>query len=77
MIAGVDPAPSATLETLTSGIGIADVPSLFPAGGNVSFYADEGAVSISLDPTGVTIMAPTVEIVATSFTINGAQFTVT
>jgi hypothetical protein len=77
MIAGVDPTPSATLETLTSGIGIADVPSLFPAGGNVSFYADEGAVSISLDPTGVTIMAPTVEIVATSFTINGAQFTVT
>ncbi len=77
MIAAVDPSPSATLETLASGIGLSDVPSLFPAGGNVSLYADEGAVSISLDATGVTITAPTVEIVTTSFTINGAQFTVT
>lgn len=77
MIAAADPSPSATLETLTSGIGLSDVPSLFPAGGSVSLYADEGAVSISLDATGVTIMAPTVEIVTTTFTINGAQFTVT
>ncbi len=76
LIAGTTPTPSITLETLTAGVGIADTPDLGP-GANVTLYADKGVVSISLNPAGITISAPTVSIITTSFTINGAQFTVT
>jgi hypothetical protein len=77
LVAGAEPTPSITLETLTSGIGVSDVPVLPPAAGNVSLYAAKGATSISLNPSGVTITAPTVNIVTPSFTVNGAQFSVT
>ena len=77
LLTGVSPLPSITMETATSGIGISDTPTLPPAGGNVLLYAALGATSISLNPAGVTITAPTVKIVTPSFTINGAQFTVT
>jgi len=77
LAAGVLPVPSVTLETATSGIGVSDTPILPPTAGNVSLYADKGTVSISLGPAGVTITAPTVKIVTPSFTVNGAQFTVT
>jgi len=69
--------PSVTLETVTSGIGVCDLPTLFPTAGNVSLYASGGDTSISLSAAGVTITAPTVKIVTSSFTVNGAQFTVT
>ena len=76
LVAGSTPTPSITLETLTAGVGIADTPELGPAA-NVTIYADEGEVSISLDPAGITISAPTISIITEEFTINGAQFTVT
>jgi Type VI secretion system/phage-baseplate injector OB domain len=76
LVAAATPTPAITLETLTAGVGISDTPDLGP-GANVTLYADEGEVSISLDPAGVTITAPTVSIVTTSFTVNGAEFTVT
>jgi hypothetical protein len=75
-IAAVSPTPAATLETETSGVGISDAPTLFPGGGSVSLYTDEGAVSIALNPTGVIIIAPTVSVVTDSFTVNGAEFAV-
>jgi hypothetical protein len=71
------PIPSVTLETLTSGIGVSDSPTLLPESGNVSLYTDKGATSISLGPTGITITAPTVTITTGQFTINETQFTVT
>ena len=75
--AGTPPTTSVTLETLTSGIGVADAPTLPPTAGNVSLYTGRDT-SISLNPEGVTITAPTVKIVVTeSFTVNEAQFTVT
>jgi len=77
LVAGLAPTPAVTLETLTSGIGVSDAPTLPPTGGNVSLYAAKGATSISLNPAGVTITAPTVKIVTPTFTINGAQFSVT
>jgi hypothetical protein len=76
MVTALSPTPSATLETETSGVGISDLPTLFPAGGSVSLYTDEGAVSIVLNPAGVIITAPTVQILATTFTVNGAEFVV-
>ena len=75
-IIGVAPTPAMTLETLTSGVGISDAPTLVPGGGNVSVYAAKGAVSIVLNPLGITITAPAVNIVTPKFTVNGAQFTV-
>jgi hypothetical protein len=77
LVAGAEPVPSMTLETVTSGIGVSDLPNLPPTLGNVSLYADKGTTSISLDPTGVTITAPEVKIMTSSFTINGVQFSVT
>jgi hypothetical protein len=68
--------PAMTLETLTSGIGVSDAPTLIPGGGNISIYAAKGAVSIILNPTGITITAPMVNIMTPKFTVNGAQFTV-
>jgi hypothetical protein len=75
-ITGLAATPSMTLETITSGIAISDAPTLPPGGGNVCVYAAAGAVSIILNPAGVTITAPTVKIVTPSFTVNGAQFAV-
>jgi Type VI secretion system/phage-baseplate injector OB domain len=77
LVAGLAPTPAVTVETLTSGIGVSDAPTLPPTAGNVSLYAAKGATSISLNPAGVTITAPTVKIVTPSFTVNGAVFTVT
>jgi hypothetical protein len=77
LLAGTTPTPSVTLETATSGIGISDLPNLPPTAGNVSLYANEGTTSISLDASGVTITAPAVRLVTSSFTVNGAQFSVT
>jgi hypothetical protein len=69
--------PAITLETLTSGVGIADTPDLPPTAGNVMLYAAKGATSISLNPAGVTITAPTVKIITPSFTVNGVALSVT
>ena len=67
-----------TLETLTSGIGhLPTCRACSPTAGNVSLYATRGRYRSASTPAGVTITAPTVEIVTTSFTVNGAQFTVT
>jgi hypothetical protein len=76
MVTSVELLPSATLETFTSGIGISDLPNLFPGGGSVSLYTGNGVVSIVLNLSGITITAPTVKIVTPSFTVNGAQFAV-
>jgi hypothetical protein len=76
LVTGIDPVPAVTLETETAGVGICDTPTL-PPGGNVCLYADEGGVSIVLNPAGVVITAPTVSIVTPSFTVNGVQFAVT
>ena len=77
LLAGTTPTPSVTLETATSGIGVSDLPNLPPTAGNVSLYTNEGTTSISLDASGVTITAPAVRLVTSSFTVNGAQFSVT
>jgi hypothetical protein len=77
LVTGPTGTPAVTMETLTSGIGIADTPTLPPTAGNVSIYAAKGATSISLSPAGITITAPTVKILSPSFTINGAAFSVT
>jgi hypothetical protein len=77
LVAGLAPTPSMTMETLTAGVGVSDAPTLPPSGGNVCLYAAKGATSISLNPAGVTIVAPTVKIVTPNFSINGIQFTVT
>jgi len=71
------PVPSMTLETATSGIGICDTPALLPTSANVSLYTSKGDTSICLGPDGVTITAPSVQIVATTFTVNDTDFTVT
>jgi hypothetical protein len=77
LIAGPEGTPSVTLETLTSGIGVSDAPTLPPTAGNVSLYAGKGVTSISLNPAGVTITAPAVNIVATDFvTITAAVVTI-
>lgn len=75
--AGLATFPSVTLETVTSGIGVCDSPTLPPTAGNVSLYADKGLTSISLSAAGVTITAPTVKIMTTTFMINNTAFTVT
>ncbi|MDQ6617630.1 MAG: phage baseplate assembly protein V [Actinomycetota bacterium] len=77
LVAALSPSPSLTLETVTSGIGVSDEPTLPPSSGNVSLYAEKGATSISLGANGVTITAPEVNIVTPSFSVNGAAFTVT
>lgn len=77
LLAGTAPMPSVTLETATSGIGVSDLPNLPPTAGNVSLYANAGTTSISLNASGVTITAPAVRLVTSSFTVNGAQFSVT
>ncbi|MGO9079694.1 MAG: phage baseplate assembly protein V [Streptosporangiaceae bacterium] len=69
--------PSVTLETVTSGIGVCDLPVLPPTAGNVSLYAAQGDTSISLSAAGVTITAPAVKIVTSSLTVNGTDFMVT
>jgi hypothetical protein len=69
--------PSVTLETATSGIGICDTPVLSATSGNVVLYSSDGDTSISLGPDGVTITATSVQIVASSFTVNDTDFTVT
>jgi hypothetical protein len=74
-IAGMTPTPAITLATETAGIGIADSPDL-PPGANVTIYADEGDISISLDPAGISIIAPQVSIETAVFTINGEDFVV-
>ncbi len=74
--AAATPIPAITLATESAGIGISDTPDL-PPGANVTIYAEDGDVSISLDPAGITITAPTVSIVTDEFTVNGEQFSVT
>ena len=74
-VAGALPTPAITLATETAGIGISDTPDL-PPDANVTIYADEGAVSISLNPAGLTITAPTVAIETPEFSINGIDFVV-
>jgi hypothetical protein len=76
LLTGKSPAPSVTLETVTAGIGISDLPIL-PVLANVSLFAAKGATTISLSATGVTINAPSVTIKTALFTVNGTALTVT
>lgn len=77
LVAGAAATPALTLETVTSGIGVSDTPTLPPGAGNVCIYTGAGAISIVMNPEGITITAPTLQILTPSFTINGAAFTVT
>jgi type VI secretion system (T6SS) baseplate-like injector VgrG len=76
-VSGLTATPAVTLETLTSGVGVSDTPTLPPGGGSACIYTALGAISIVLNPAGITITAPTVKILSPSFTVNGAQFSVT
>jgi Type VI secretion system/phage-baseplate injector OB domain len=67
-----------TIESEFAGISIGDVP--LPVGGTtpgqVNIVADEGAVAISLSPSGVSIAAPTVTITAPTVTFTTTTFSV-
>jgi hypothetical protein len=75
-----------TIESEFAGITVSDIP--LPVGattpGQVNIVADEGAVALSLSPTGVGAVAPTVTVTApvltiaaaTSVTITTASFSV-
>jgi Type VI secretion system/phage-baseplate injector OB domain len=72
----VPDAPAMTFETLTAGIGISDVPLAAAIPGNVVIQAAKGAVSITLNPAGVTITAPLVQINAPAVSIKTGHFSV-
>lgn len=74
-VAEMSPVPAITLATESAGIGISDTPTLGP-GANVTIYAEEGDISISFDPAGISIIAPQVSIQTGVFTINGEDFVV-
>ena len=65
--------PVVTLETVTSGISISDIP-LGPLG-NLSIRC--GPVSIMMTPATVSITAPAVSIRTPLFSVNGTALTVT
>jgi Type VI secretion system/phage-baseplate injector OB domain len=67
-----------TIETASSGLSVSDLPvPAAPLPGTVVIRAGGFTATISLTPTGVTITAPTVNIVATTrFSVTSPNFAV-
>jgi Type VI secretion system/phage-baseplate injector OB domain len=74
----VPAAQAITLESLSAGISIGDIP--IPGGGttpgNINIVAGSGAVAIALTPGSLSVTAPVVTITAPTVTITTTTFSV-